>query len=65
MYLKTTRIDSTSGRTGVSESKDKQDKSWEAYIYKNGGKIPLGYFKTKVQAVAARIKAEKTYYTGL
>ena len=50
------RKDNTSGITGVCFNK--KLKKYQAYIYKNGKKISLGFFVNKNDAIAARRAAE-------
>lgn len=50
----------TSGVTGVSYNK--QRKLWRAYISYQGKRIELGWYSNKLDAVLARLKAEKEYY---
>lgn len=49
----------TSGRTGVSETKDGR---WQAYIDNKGTRYALGHFKSFESAVAAREAAEIKYH---
>lgn len=53
-------INNTSGHTGVSYNK--RNKKWTARIGYNDKKIFLGYYKTFIEAVDAREKAEKEYF---
>ncbi len=53
------RDDNTSGVTGVSW--DKRVRKWLARIAVNQRDTPLGYFKDKADAVAARKAAERKY----
>lgn len=53
----------TSGRKGVYW--DKRDSRWRACITDNGRYLSLGYFGTQVEAVAARVAAEKLYWAAL
>jgi len=48
----------TSGITGVSKT-HRASKPWKASIYNNGKNCHLGVYKTKAEAIAARIGAEK------
>ena len=48
----------TSGMTGVSKSRY-HTKPWKASIYNDGRNCHLGVYKTKAEAIAARIGAEK------
>jgi len=57
---KTANKDSKSGVKGVCWNKTKK---WKAYICHNGKDIHLGYYVNKDDAIAARIAAEKEYYT--
>ena len=52
---------SKTGVKGVSWAK--KAKKWEAQIQHNGTKKHLGYYETKEDAIAARIAAEKEYFT--
>ena len=52
---------SKSGVKGVSWRKDRE--KWCAYIKHNGKDINLGLYETKEDAIAARIAAEKEYFT--
>ena len=52
---------STSGANGVSW--DKARKLWAAHIKHHGVKMFLGRFPTKLQAIDARLTAEKKYFT--
>lgn len=47
----------TSGHAGVSYRADRR--AWRAYVSDSGARIHLGYFKTKDEAVAARLKAQQ------
>ena len=49
-----------SGITGVRWGKG--NKRWRAYIGSNGKLINLGYYRNKLKAAKARLKAEKKYY---
>ena len=42
----------------------RRDCYWEAYIQRKGKKYHLGYFKTKVEAVEARLAAEEALARG-
>ena len=42
--------------------KRKNEETWLAYIEVNGGRIHLGYFKTKEEAIEARRQAEIEYF---
>ena len=53
------RDDNTSGRVGVSWAKREQ--RWRAQIKVDGQNKSLGYYSTIIDAVVARIKAEKLY----
>lgn len=55
------RKNNTSGRTGI-HWRD-QDKTWEAWIKNNRKSRFLGSYKCKIDAVAARIRAEKQLFT--
>ena len=50
----------TSGQIGVSYSS--QFHKWRAYVGDNRKYISLGYYKTKEEAIAARLAGEKKYY---
>ena len=50
-----------SGRTGVSWRKS--EKKWAACIKHHGRTIDLGTFACMIDAVAARIRGERTYFT--
>lgn len=50
----------TSGQTGVSYSS--QFHKWRAYVCDKRKYISLGYYKTKEEAIAARLAGEKKYY---
>lgn len=50
----------TSGHKGVSWSRP--NNRWKAYIMKNQKQMHLGYFKKKLDAVNARLVAEKKYF---
>jgi hypothetical protein len=52
---------SKSGEKGVCWHKNME--KWCAQICHNGKVIPLGYYVNKEDAIAARIAAEKKYYT--
>lgn len=54
------RNNNKSGYTGVGFRND--TKKWSAEIKRNGVKHCLGCFKTKEEAIAARVKAERLYY---
>ena len=56
-------ISNTSGKTGVSFSKRKQN--WQAYIYLKGKQFNLGYFDKKEDAIKARLKAEEEYFVPI
>ncbi len=58
---KTANKDSKNGVKGVCF--DKKAKKWRAYICHNGKHIHLGYYVNKEDAIAARIAAEKKYFT--
>lgn len=51
----------TSGIIGVSWCN--RDKVWSAQIYRNNKKIHCGNYKNKKDAIIARLKAEKEYYS--
>ncbi len=53
------RNDNTSGAPGVWLNKQGR---WIADFYFHGTKIHLGTFKTKDEAIKARVEAEKKYY---
>lgn len=53
------RSDNTSGVMGVCFRKD--NGKWRAKININGKRVTLGQFKTKEEAVTARLEAEKRY----
>lgn len=50
-----------SGITGVFWSKDCN--KWEAYICHNYNRIRLGFFVDKEDAIIARLRAEKEYFS--
>ena len=50
----------TSGHRGISWAKN--IKKWETYIWNNGLRIRLGYYKIIKDAILARQEAEKKYY---
>lgn len=50
----------SSGITGVSYREDKN--CWRAYIFYNGKQINLGHFKSKEEAIIARLLSEKEYF---
>lgn len=54
------KSNNSSGVTGVSYSDSK--KLWRSYINYNKKRIDLGWFKSKDEAVIARLKAELKYY---
>ena len=56
-------ISNTSGKTGVSFSKRKQN--WQAYIYLKGKQFNLGYFDKKEDAIKARLKAEEEFFVPI
>ena len=58
---KSAQKNSKSGVKGVSWYKS--TKKWRAQIQYNGENKNLGYYETKEDAIAARIAAEKEYYT--
>ncbi len=58
---KSAHKDSKSGEKGVSWRKDRE--KWEAQIQHNGKKIHLGLYESIDDAIAARIAAEKKYFT--
>lgn len=53
------KANNKSGHTGVSFVKSRG--SWNARITGNGKRINLGNFKSKADAIAARLEAEKQY----
>lgn len=57
------RSDNKSGHKGVFW--DKIRHKWEAYITHNGERIRLGRFNNKQDAINARLKAEKKYFTHI
>lgn len=58
---KSANKDSKSGEKGVCWNKSV--KKWKVYICHNGKDIHLGYYVNKEDAIAARIAAEKKYFT--
>ena len=60
---KSANKNSKSGEKGVRELRHKATKKWCAQINHNGKAKHLGYYETKEEAKAARIEAEKEYYT--
>jgi len=51
-------------KTGIKGvHKHKETRKWKAHICHNGKDIHLGYYVNKDDAIAARIAAEKEYYT--
>lgn len=58
----TISIKNKSGFIGVYEVKNKIKNTWMAYIMVNKKNIYLGRFKTKEEAIIARLKAEKIYH---
>jgi hypothetical protein len=58
---KTKRITNTSGVTGVSCQVDKNQILWIAKLYYHGKYVLNRSFKTKAEAVQARLDAEKKY----
>lgn len=55
-----TPCNNTSGVKGISF--DKSHNVYHSYLGINGGRINLGYFKKLIDAIVARLKAEKIYY---
>lgn len=49
----------TSGHRGVNYVK--RDRRWQALISINGKRIYLGYYRTKEEAIAARLQAERDH----
>jgi hypothetical protein len=43
-------------------SLNKKSKTWETYIGVDNERIRLGYYKDKIEAMAARLEAEIKYY---
>lgn len=54
------RKNNTSGYPGVSFQKNMN--KWFAYIWRNGRRYPLGYYKYKKDAIQARQKAENNEF---
>jgi hypothetical protein len=52
------RNDNTSGYKGVARKRN----GWRAYIWLEGKQFNLGSYKTKDEAIKARISGEKEYY---
>ena len=55
------RKNNTSGHSGVCWAKDRQ--KWRAYITVDGRVIHLGQYEKKENAIEARVKAEKKYWS--
>jgi len=60
MMNRKTQSNCKSGRVGVDYMKN--DNRWRAQIHKDGKKIYLGVYKTIIDAVIVRIKAEEKYH---
>lgn len=54
------RSDSSSGIKGIDYAK--REKRWRVRIRMNGKDIGLGYYKTKTEAIEARINGMKKYF---
>jgi len=55
-----TSLNNTSGFIGISWCKERN--KWETYLGSRNGRIHIGRFTNKKDAIIARLKAEKIYY---